>query len=373
MSAASRYIGLQTLGPLLFFTLVFTGVIWLSQALQLLDVIFDRQQAALTFFRLSALSLPTVLSLSLPVALLASVLYTLHRLHMDREITVMFSAGMSSWDVARPLLFMTGILSLIVLALTILLAPASTRRIKDDIQSLRTDVTVNLLREGTFATPIEGLTVYVRRRKPGGGAEGILVHDSRNTQTPITYMAESGALVNTPRGPRLIMINGSIQQIQRNSGGLTMLHFDRYNFDLSQFTQKQRVTREPSERFLNELFFPDPKDKWSKRMAGALKAEAHARLSAPLYPLAYAMIAIAAMLGGRFSRRGYGWRILACVVVALLLRVAGYGIQSRAEMLPQLNIFMYLLPLGIMLGAIGMINHWRGRSLRGIHKADVEN
>ncbi len=42
-------------------------------------------------------------------------------------------------------------------------------------------------------------------------------------------------------------------------------------------------------------------------------------------------------------------------------------------MLGQLNIFMYLLPLGAMLCAIGMINHWRGRSLWGIHKTEIVN
>jgi lipopolysaccharide export system permease protein len=359
MNATAHYLARQTLGPLIFFTLVFTGVIWLTQALKLLDIIFEQNQAAVTFFRLSFLSLPTILALSLPVAVLASMLYTLNRLHMDRELTVMLSAGISEWGIARPLFFLAALVALMVLILNLLLAPAGTRQIKDDIQTLRSDVTLNLVREGMFSTPMEGLTVYVRQRNPGGSVEKLLVHDERNPDMQITYMAQSGALVNTVDGPRLIMVNGNIQQAKRNGRGLTMLHFDRYNFDLSPFTQKMRPTREPSERYLHELFSPDPKDEWSEKMATTLRAEGHARLSAPLYPLAYCLIAVAAILGGRFSRRGYGWRILTAVLAALVLRLAAYGIQSRAEIIPALNVLMYLLPAGAILMAIAIIDRWR--------------
>ena len=43
-----RYIFRQILGPFLFFVLVFTGVIWLTQSLRVIDTVVNNGQSAQT-------------------------------------------------------------------------------------------------------------------------------------------------------------------------------------------------------------------------------------------------------------------------------------------------------------------------------------
>ena len=77
----------------------------------------------------------------------------------------------------------------------------------------RTAVDTLLLREGVFNNPAPGMTVYLRERGADGEFRGILVHDNRDRENPVTYMAERGALVVSESGPRVVMVNGNQQPV----------------------------------------------------------------------------------------------------------------------------------------------------------------
>ena len=78
------------------------------------------------------------------------------------------------------------------------------------------------------------------------------------------------------------------------------------------------------------LFNPSPADLERVGSAGELMAEGHSRLSAPLYALMAMAMALTAIMGGPFSRTGYGLRIAKSAGAFLLVRVAGYGVVSAS-------------------------------------------
>ena len=69
MSGIPGYMFRQIGGPLLFFTFVLTGVIWLSQSLRMLDLVINQSQSAATYLYLTVLALPQLMALILPFAL----------------------------------------------------------------------------------------------------------------------------------------------------------------------------------------------------------------------------------------------------------------------------------------------------------------
>src|SRR3546814_17848072 len=90
---------------------------------------------------------------------------------------------------------------------------------------------------------------------------GGLVHDNRNPANPVTMMAEKATLIRTPDGPRLYMVNGNRQQIDPQRRSLSLLYFDNYSLDLNSYAKKEGQSwREPSERYLNELLYPNMSD-----------------------------------------------------------------------------------------------------------------
>ena len=350
LQSLTRYIFWQTAAPFAIVTFVLTGIIWLTQALRMLDVLISQGQSIFTYFELTVLALPSTLAIVLPISLLCAVLYALHKLITDSEVVVMFSAGMSMWRLATPVLALAGAVSIFVLALNIYIAPAGLRELKSRLYEIRGDVVTTMLREGSFTNPADGLTVYVRERSGDGTIHGILVQDSRNPDKPTTYLAETGSLVKSPAGPRLVMFNGNIQRVERKADGetspVTLLYFDKYTYDLSSYIQQEpQYYNEARERYFSELVDPAPDDSYAKQFRSQLLADANDRLSNPLFPLLFALVALAALLPAPFSRRGYGARIASAAGIALFFRVLAFAIVSSASTTPAVTPLMYVLPL----------------------------
>ncbi|MFO0998368.1 MAG: LPS export ABC transporter permease LptF [Alphaproteobacteria bacterium] len=352
MLAIGRYIFRQLFGALVFVTVVLTCTVWLTQSLRFIELIINRGLTLGAFLYLTALLLPSFLIIIVPLALASAILFVYNKLIMDSELVVLRAAGLSQGVLARPALALAACVSLFSLFETTYLLPASLRQFKEIENSIRNDYSGLLLREGVFNSLGEGFTVYLRSREANGELLGLLVHDSRIPNRPITMMAERGALVKGEDGPRVILVEGNRQEVERETGRLSLLYFDRYTVDLSTLTnQSQTRWREPSERFLSELLHPNPNDVNDVFYAKNLRAEAHHRFVAPLYPFAFALITVAALLSGEFDRRGQTRRILVAVLAVALTQAAELGLFNLASKSPLAIWLMYANPLTICLAA----------------------
>jgi lipopolysaccharide export system permease protein len=343
MSGLSAYIFRQVLGPLIFFTFALVGVAWLSQSLRMLDLVINQSQSALTYLYLTVLALPQVIGLLLPFALVIAVIYALNRLYVENELVVIWAAGFNRWSVIWPVLAVAVLATIAAYVTNLMIMPAGMREVKDRVFEIRADLVNTLVREGAFTNPANGLTVYVSENNSNGDIRGILVHDARNPKGIASYMAEQGLLANTPMGPRLIMSNGNIQWLEGGAGKLKVLKFEKYTFDLNQFGKpRDETSREASERYIGELL--NPEKGISEKTRKKFYAEAHNRLSGPLYCLVFALIGVYSLVGGNFNRKGYGGRIaLACVAV-LAARLPGFGFQLLTNNTPDAAIGMYVWP-----------------------------
>lgn len=333
MGAVTRYILTQLFTAMVFVSLGLTLAIWLSQSLRWIGYIVNRGLPATTFLSFVALLLPSFLGVVLPIASFCAVLFVYHKLIMDSELVVMRAAGLSPLQLARPALLLAAFATLAVYSITLYFLPVSYREFKDLQNSIRSDFSAVLLQEGTFNTISDGITVYVRSRSSDGELRGILVHDNRNPSKPVTMMAERGALVMSEAGPRVVMVNGNRQQVEREDGRLSLLYFDRYTVELAQFRENVHTRwRQPRERFLPELLFPSS-ERRDQKYRNELIAEGHQRLAAPLYSLSFILIALAALLSGEFNRRGRLRRVfvaVACVGFLEGLSLALHDVSTRS-------------------------------------------
>lgn len=357
MTQFAGYIFRQTLWPTLFFLVLLAGVVWLSQGLKMLDVILNRGQTAGTFLELTVFVLPSLLTLVLPISLFCAVLYTLNRLYTDSEIVVMWSAGVGRWSIAMPIIVLGLITTAAGYFLSLYLMPAGYRAMKDRIYEIRADIASGLFQEGSFTYPIKGVTVFVREIARDGELKGIFVNDTRKG-SPGTHMAESGRLVRTPRGPMLIMKNGtSIRPMAEKGSGPLFVQFQEYQYLPEEFSQVPKAgTREYTERYLSELLFPDASIPWEAKNRGRLISEGHMRLSTPLFNLALPMIAIVSLLCGSFSRRGFARRIVLAVAVALFARILAVAAHSLVQNNLSLVFLHYLIPLATIVVCAALIS-----------------
>jgi lipopolysaccharide export system permease protein len=341
----SWYVLGQIVGPMALLALLMTCVILLTQSLRLLDLVINRGQSAPTFLYLTALILPGLLVIILPIAFFFGTLFTLSRLNGDSELVVMASAGYSQRQLAAPVFFAAAIVMTLTWISALWLMPMGQHALNAKVLDIRADIGAALLNEGEFNPPAPGLTVFIRQLGSDGQIRGILVHDSRDAKRPVTYLAERGILAQTPQGTRLIMLDGTVEHSAGGGSQLSVLKFERDVFDLDQFAGPARANqRQTNERFLGELLNPS-ENTLSERIRNAYFAEAHNRLSQPLYCLAFAMIALAAILRGRRQRGPLAMRLAMASLAAAAVRIAGYGVTGPVSSHPALVVLFYVIPL----------------------------
>jgi lipopolysaccharide export system permease protein len=331
MQSITRYIFRQLLAAAIAITLALTMAVWLVQSLRWIGYIVNRGLPMSTFLSFVALLLPSFLGIVLPIATFCAVLFVYHKLIMDSELVVLRAAGLSQTELGRPAILLGLLCMLAVFSITLYFLPASYRAFKDLQHSIRNDYSSVLLQEGTFNTIADGITVYVRERTPEGELLGILVYDQRDPKHPVTMMAERGALVRSETGPRVVMVNGNRQERDRGNGRLSLLYFDRYVVELAQLQGTAEARwRGPHERFLPELFRPSPGDPNDQANRTKLLVEGHQRLIAPLYALAFVLVALAALLSGEFNRRGQFRRVLAAILCVGILEALSLALNDLA-------------------------------------------
>jgi lipopolysaccharide export system permease protein len=294
------------------------------------------------------------------MAVFIAVVYALNRMHSESEIAVLYGAGVSRGRIARPIMQLAVLAALAHLAVNVVIQPAAFKERRETLYDLRTDIASSLIEEGSFTFPADDLTLYARSRGGGGELRDLLINDAR-PDYPITYTARAGAIVTIDGAPAIVMRDGQIQR-QTEDGAVEVIDFDRYVLQMGAvFEEPELFFLKASDRTLYELFFPDRTSHYDQRNVDRFLAEAHARLSAPLLNIALAMIALAGVLIGEFSRRGYTRRIMIAAVWALLVRLAALAVQAAATDDPQLNVLQYALPIAATLIAAIMLG---GKSAR---------
>jgi lipopolysaccharide export system permease protein len=265
----------------------------------------------------------------------------------------MRAAGLSPFALSRPALCVAGLATAACYALNLWIVPASSTSFREYQFEIRNRMAAFLLQEGVFTPISDDLVVYIRTRDRDGALHGILVDDGRQPNAHATIMAENGRLVEGPTGPRVLLLNGSRQEIDRQTGRLDVLTFAQNTIDLAQTGKNgEQRYRDATEMTIGELLDPPP-GMVPERDYPKLRVEAHKRLSSPLTALSFTLVALLAVLTGAFQRHGGMVRPLAAVgtVVALLaigLMVGNLAARDAA-----------LIPLvWLVAAAPGLVSAW---------------
>ena len=360
MRLIDRYLLRQLLGPTVLATAALTAVALLSTSLTQLEIIVSQRQSALIFLEVTLMAMPQLINMVMPIALFVAALVALNRLHVDQEIVVCFAGGMSRWRVISPALRLAGAVTVLALFLNLWVQPAALRAMREVLFDVRTDLAATLVREGEFTEPAPGLTVYAQTIDNGGLIHNLFIHQTKDDGGATTYTAEQGRITKIADKPVLMMHKGSTQEFSK-TGVLNFLSFDDYPFELTNFVNSTDLVHyKPSDRYLHELLFPDLTQDWEKKNRDKLMAEGHSRLSTPLYNLTFMCFALWAIIGGGFSRLGYGRRIAIIAAVAAFIRILGFVVEAAAESSAWLNLLQYAVPLGAA-----------GWALRGVFRQKV--
>lgn len=360
-----RYILKIAAGAAVILLVGLTSVIWVTQALREVDLITGKGQTVLIFFTVTLLSLPALIAGIAPVALFMATLYTLNKLNSDSELIVMNAAGVAPRRLTRPFVALTLLTSALVGWMALSVMPAGFRSLRDLITLIRADFVANVVKEGQFVSLDSGVTFHYRE-KQGQALLGIFMQDRRDPNQPAVYIAERGQSAEADGNSFLMLEKGTIQRESRNQNSSSIISFERYALNLSALTgdsdgpaggsgDGDKVIYKPRERTTWALLNQNPNEPYYKIQEGRFRAELHNRLSAPLYPIAFMLVAFAILGEARTTRQGRAAAIQIAIFLVGAIRIGAYAAWTASVRSPVAAALLYILPLAtILLSALAI-------------------
>lgn len=349
-----------------FFSLILVAVYWVNRAVLLFDQIIGSGQSALVFLELSALTLPNVIRVVLPISCFAAALYATNRLSADSELVVMQATGFSPFRLARPVMIFGLIVAVILSILAHWLVPASRAQFTQRSSEIAQSVTTRLLSEGRFLHPSDGITFYIREITPSGEMLDVFLSDSRNERERVFYTAKRALFARSDEGPKLIMLNGMAQTLTLSDNRLAVTGFGDLTYDVGTLiATEERINRDIRALPSRTLLRPDPAliARMEQQGAAPFRQELHSRLSAPLIAPAAALIGFATLLLGAYSRFGLWRQILVAVLFIITLQFLDNAATNIARSDARLWFVNYLPALAGM-GFAAALLAFSGRERR---------
>ena len=131
MRILSRYLLKEHLGPFAFAGLALTGLLVLNQVALRLANLIGKGLGWNVIGSVFGLSLPFILAMTLPMAVLVAVLHAFTRLGADSEVTALKASGVNLMRVVRPVLVAATLIGLFEFLFVDQVLPRSNHRLKN--------------------------------------------------------------------------------------------------------------------------------------------------------------------------------------------------------------------------------------------------
>lgn len=355
MGIISRYVFRQAASSLSLILASLGGIVWIALALKELNVVTSEGQDAIMLIEITSLALPNLIAVIAPFALLIAAMHTLNRLGGDSELIVLTASGSPVWLLARPLIALALIVSIGVAFVNHVAQPWSLQRLKSLIVEMRADLLTKVIQPGRFSSPEPNLTFHIRERDLNGDLRGLLVTDQRKKEENQTYLAERAVIAKQDGGAFIVMSDGHILRRKSLSEPAQIIVFDQYIADLDSFERQNAagpIDFKPRERYFHQLVKPEASSAYYQRLKGQFRAELHERFSNPLYPIAFVLIALAAVGQAQSTRENRSERLVIGFTLAVAIRLVGFAANTLAAKSAAWTFSLYALPLAAIIGSI---------------------
>ena len=155
-------------GFFLITTLSMTIIVWIIQAVNLLDFISEDGHSFRIYFMFTLLSLPKIFSRILPFMFFISLFYTLIKYEEKNELNIFWLNGIHKFEFLKNILSYSLFFLLLQVLLTTYIVPKTQDMARSYIRSSTMDFFPNLIKEKKFIDAISNLTLYVGKKTNNG-------------------------------------------------------------------------------------------------------------------------------------------------------------------------------------------------------------
>ncbi len=373
MSRLSRYVFRQILGPTVAGLLVYGLVLVMNLLLEAAELLVRRSLPLSMVLQYMVLSLPRILVLVIPMAILLGILIGIGRLSAENEITAMRACGISDRRLLTPVILLGLLAGVVSATLFNVLVPRANYA--QHLLNARIFLAADINREiqpRVFYERIPSMLIYADATSPEKGT----------LQRVLIYQ-------RTPAGAEEFSMAGTASMSQRASEG--SIHFQLDDVvshswtsvqpDLYQVSRSRSQTIDrpadlamqemirslatPPPRNLREQTLPElrstlrelrglPDGPSVRRQVSETLVEVHKKLALPVAPVVFSCLALPLALGRRrHSSRTWGFVVsLVVIIVSYALLTVGEQLADRGRVPAWIAMWMGNLLFALLAAAL---------------------
>ncbi|MCK9583308.1 MAG: LptF/LptG family permease [Candidatus Cloacimonetes bacterium] len=224
-----RYVLKEHISPFLISLLVVTFVLLIDRVIDLLNIIIEKQLPAGIVLEVFALSLPYMLALSIPMAVLVATILAFGRMSVDREIMAIKSSGINIYKMLSYLMIAAVLLTGLMVYFNHWFLPNTNHKLKNLMLKIAYYKPMTIIEAGEYNNLLD-FTVWCREKTETELLD-LLIYDRSESRFPRTIYAKSGQVIqmNNGNSMRIILKEGEMQQRnEREQGKYQTTHFDQY-------------------------------------------------------------------------------------------------------------------------------------------------
>jgi lipopolysaccharide export system permease protein len=215
----SRYILRQHVPPLLYALAALTFAMLVNQIAKQFGNFVGKGLPWTVIFEVFALSIPFIVAMTLPMAVLVAVLYTFSHLAADNEVTAMKASGISVQRLLAPVIGGATLVALISLLWNDQILPRSNHQLRTLLVDIQRKKPTFQLKEQAINEVVAGqFFLRAARIDPAANTlNDVTIYDLGDPERRRIILADSGRMAYTPGGTDLYLTlrDGEVHEVKR--------------------------------------------------------------------------------------------------------------------------------------------------------------
>jgi LPS export ABC transporter permease LptF len=336
----ARYLLSQFIPPFLFGLSLFSGVLLLDKIFDLIDLLINKGVSFILSAKIFFLFIPTIMTLSVPMALLLACLLTFGRLSEDNEILALRSSGLSFRQILWPPILFAALVSLVLIPFNTRVTPKAMGQFRSIFHKIARMDPLQI--EPKRFVSVGNVRLYAAEvRKDIKTLNQVWLYRLFPAYTERIF-APRGSWTVTENRLSLTLRDGQIERLSHAASG-DFLHIAFKQYGISVPLQGALDSRSRSWReFSNAELRREMAQRTLRRLPiGELASEYHLRFSIAFAPLALALIGIPLGMTLERGGRGVGFgAALAVLFFYYLFLVMGMNLADRGTLPPALALWI---------------------------------
>src|SRR6266545_3724691 len=216
----SRYILKQHLPPLAFALAALTCAMLVNQVAKQFGNLVGKGLPGSVILEVFLLTIPFIVAMTLPMAVLVAVLYAFSHLAADNEITAMKASGISIGRLLAPVLGGAAVVSVIALAWNDQVLPRSNHRLRTLLVDIQRKKPTFQLKEQVINEVVTGqFFLRAARIDPASNRlKDVTIYDLSDAERRRIITADSGRMAYSAGGRDLFLTlaDGDIEEVNRS-------------------------------------------------------------------------------------------------------------------------------------------------------------